>query len=345
MAGETRCFRYFTGSRIYSSSCKGFSRVHLGICGGRIQASKHSAILQTFEVVTFFSHCCSKATVETSGHGTGSRVFAFHSDIKYPSTLFAAGGGQAFDSVLLHQCGRAKFLDSMRLQASTTDNERGGALSRQSKFLVECTPSLQSIGDSEKYRSHGVKDMCCIKGCQERRQFHLHDVYTTAKCCDWVFGVVWTPEQFLQQACLVKHPFDSFSGLPAVVSKACDDVASMRFEVLINFRCSKLGAWLKWAAELKREETKLKAEMSESRRGILESKRLLLMKRVIVSEGYDDVGLADDLISGFSLVGDVPKSHVLPQKMTPSTLSTSDLKSNASRANKALRFMTGSHPS
>ena len=131
--------------------------------------------------------------------------------------------------------------------------------------------------------------------------------------------------------------------MPAVVSKACDDAASVRFEDLINFRCSKLGAWLKWAAELKQEETiKLKAEMSESRRRILESKRLLLMKRVIVSEGYDDVGLADDLISGFSLVGDVPKSHVLPQKMTPSTLSTSDLKSNASRANKALRFMTRS---
>ena len=46
-----------------------------------------------------------------------------------------------------------------------------GGVSRQSKVLVECTPSLQSSGVSEKYRSHGVKDMCCIKGCQER---HLH---------------------------------------------------------------------------------------------------------------------------------------------------------------------------
>ena len=155
-------------------------------------------------------------------------------------------------------------------------------------------------------------------------------------------NVVWTPEQFLQQACLVKHPFDSFSGLPSVVSRACDDVASMRFEDLINFRCSKLGSWPKLATELKAEEKKLKSEMSDSRRRILESKRLLLMKHVIVSEGYDDIGLADDLISGFSFVGDAPRSHVLPQKMTPSTLSTSDLQSNASKANKALRFMTRS---
>ena len=195
-----------------------------------------------------------------------------------------------------------------------------GGVSRQSKFLVECTPSLQSISDSEKQRSHGSNDLFCTKGCSERQQFHLHDSVTLEKCSDWVFGVVWTPEQFLQQACLVKHPFDSFSGLPSVVSRACDDVASMRFEDLINFRCSKLGAWLKLATELKSDEKKLKSEMSDSRRRILDSKRLLLMKHVIVSEGYDDVGQADDLIAGFSLVGDAPRSHVLPQKMTPSTL-------------------------
>ena len=219
-----------------------------------------------------------------------------------------------------------------------------GGVSRQSKFMVERTPSpsLQSIGDSEMHMNQEPIDLCCIKSCSERQQFHLHDVDTMDKCMDLVFGVVWSPEQFLRQACLVKHPFDSFSGLPKVVSQACDDVAGMRYEDLINHRCSKLGAWLKLAAELKGEETKLKSGMSDSRRKILESKRLLLMKHVIVSEGYEDVGLADDLISGFSLVGDAPKSHVLPQKMTPSTLSTADLQSNASKANKALRYMTRS---
>ena len=52
----------------------------------------------------------------------------------------------------------------------------------------------------------------------------------------------------------------------------------------------------------------MKSHMSDSRRHILESKRLLLVKHVIVSESYDDVGLVDDLVSGFSLVGDVPIS-------------------------------------
>ena len=217
-----------------------------------------------------------------------------------------------------------------------------GGVSRQSKILVECTPSLQSISDSDGVRVHGVNDLVCTRGCSEKLQFHVHDVFTEERCSDWVFGVVWTPEQFLQQACLVKHPFDSFSGLPDVVGKACDDVAAMKFEDLINFRCSKLGSWLKLAKELKSEEAALKSGMVDSRRRILESKRLLLMKQVIISEGYDDASLADDLIAGFSLVGDVPKSNVLPQKMSPSTLSTSELQSNAARANKALRYMTRS---
>eukprot|EP00434_Breviolum_minutum_P014069 symbB.v1.2.012406.t1/scaffold831.1/size159220/2 len=217
-----------------------------------------------------------------------------------------------------------------------------GGVSRQSKFLVECTPNLQSIGDSSNSNVQTSHELCCTKGCKERQQFHLHVLETMEKCHDWVLGVVWTPEQFLHQACQVDHPFVSFSGLPSIVARACDDVASMKFEDIVNFRCSKLGSWLKLANQLKQDEEKLKSTMSDSRRRILDPKRLLLMKHIITSEGYDDVGLADDLISGFSLVGEVPRSHVLPQKMTPSTLRTADLKSNASKANQALRYMTRS---
>ena len=52
------------------------------------------------------------------------------------------------------------------------------------------------------------------------------------------------------------HPFDSFSGLPSIVARACDDVASMKFEDIVNFRCSKLGSWLKLANQLKQDEEK-----------------------------------------------------------------------------------------
>ena len=218
-----------------------------------------------------------------------------------------------------------------------------GGVSRLSKISIECTPSLQNIVDSGACQEPAsFSGFQCTNACVEKTKLVVANQYTDDKCYDWVFGVRWTPEQFLQQACNVKHPFDSFSGLPEVVKTACEYVADMRTVDLVNFRCSKLGSWLQLAGKLKSEEEKLKAGMAATRRRILDSKRLLLMKHIIEQEGYEDTSLADDLMTGFSLVGDVPKSNVLPQKMTPASMSTQDLQSNSQRANKALRFMTRS---
>ena len=45
---------------------------------------------------------------------------------------------------------------------------------------------------------------------------------------------------------------------------------------------------------------------------------------------------------GFSLVGEVPRSNVLPEKLLPATMTTTDLTQNAKKANLALRYMTRS---
>ena len=107
-------------------------------------------------------------------------------------------------------------------------------------------------------------------------------------------------------------------------------------------RCQKLGKWLQKARELASEEKKLKDKMPESRRRILDSKRIALMRYIIESEGYDDKFLADDVENGFSLVGDAPKSTVLPKKLVPATISQQDLGAHSMRANKALKYMTRS---
>jgi hypothetical protein len=111
---------------------------------------------------------------------------------------------------------------------------------------------------------------------------------------------------------------------------------------VINNRCSKLGEWLRLSKSFQLEEEALKASMPDCRRRILESKKLRLMRHIIESEGYDDRALADDLASGFSLVGEVPQSHVLPKKLLPATLSRQDLENNSKRSNDALRYMTRS---
>ena len=82
----------------------------------------------------------------------------------------------------------------------------------------------------------------------------------------------------------------------------------------------------------------MKSGMPADRRKILESKRLCLMKHIIQEEQYEDRDLALDLERGFSLVGEVPRSNVLPEKLIPATMTTKDLKQNAKKANLALIY-------
>jgi len=69
---------------------------------------------------------------------------------------------------------------------------------------------------------------------------------------------------------------------------------------------------------------------------------VLETRHVIKTEGYEDSSLADDIESGFDLVGDAPKSSVLPAKVVPASISKHDLGRHAEKANVALRYMTRS---
>ena len=84
---------------------------------------------------------------------------------------------------------------------------------------------------------------------------HITSLAFLGECVDWVFGVRWTPEQFIQQAVLAGHPFSSFSGLQPEVKEACEYIASRPKAEVVNNRCSKLGEWLRLAKSLKAEET------------------------------------------------------------------------------------------
>ena len=228
--------------------------------------------------------------------------------------------------------------------------EKKGGDGRLPKISMERTPSLHTLSDvqlqNRDTRSMEVHDML---GCHKHgkdacdaRKVVLETTKVETDCIDWVFGVRWTPEFFIKEAVAVGHPFSTFSGLPNEVRWACECIASMSPVDVINNRCSKLGEWLRLSKSFQLEEEALKASMPDCRRRILESKKLRLMRHIIESEGYDDRALADDLASGFSLVGEVPQSHVLPKKLLPATLSRQDLENNSKRSNDALRYMTRS---
>ena len=87
----------------------------------------------------------------------------------------------------------------------------------------------------------------------------------------------------------------------------------------MNMRCQKLGEWMRLIQQFSGDEAELKSKMPPGRRRILESKGLAFMRHVIKTEGYEDSSLADDIESGFDLVGDAPKSSVLPAKVVPAS--------------------------
>ena len=146
----------------------------------------------------------------------------------------------------------------------------------------------------------------------------------------------------MRQSLSARHPFANFSGLLDDVRLACDRLAAMSAVDIINMRRSKLGSWLRMVKELGKAEEEVKSQMPPERRRILEKEHICLMGRVIEEEGYEDTTLARDLSSGFALVGDTPKSHVLPPKMQPATLSTCELERVSDKSNKVLRHMTRS---
>ena len=146
----------------------------------------------------------------------------------------------------------------------------------------------------------------------------------------------------MSQAVAVGHPFMVFSGLPTEVKEACIQVAESEEFVVINNRCSKLGEWRRLSKALQQEEMAVKSGMPFDRRKILESKRLCLMRHIIQEEQYEDRDLALDLEKWFSLVGEVPRSNVIPEKQLPAPITTRDLTQNAKKANLALRYMTRS---
>ena len=250
----------------------------------------------------------------------------------------------------LRQCTRIAWLTQSctvpcQSKLLRTTSKKGGEC-RRFKLSIERTHALQSLADANQIPVSGCEPR--LRECDKQEgkcapiSFDLESDEIVGDCCDWVFGIRWGPEEFLTQAVSVGHPFTVFSGLPAEVRDACRRVAECDEVDTINNRCSKLGEWLRLSRSFQKEEEVIKAAMPMDRRRILESKRLCLMRHIINEEKYDDAELASDLENGFSLVGDVPRSHVLPEKLLPATMSTVDLSRNAKKANVALRYMTRS---
>ena len=149
------------------------------------------------------------------------------------------------------------------------------------------------------------------------------------------FGVRWSPEEFVSEACKTEHPSSLASLLPPELAAAVQQNFAMNEHALGQHRTETIRKWIARANELVAEEERLKSEMSANRRGILGSKRLLLFKSLLEDAGHEDNELYEDLAKGFDLVGRLPESGVFKKKFRPATLLEDDLREGAARARAA----------
>ena len=152
-----------------------------------------------------------------------------------------------------------------------------------------------------------------------------------------IFGIRWSEASFVQQAVSAGHPFNIFNGLADEVKEAIGKISSSHPAQIVLERKRKLAYWVNVAKDLEKLDTMNKMKASPERQNILKPKRIELLRRMITECGYADVGLPDDILRGFSLVGKVPQSKVLPKKFSPAVLPLSDLRGGARKAQQALR--------
>ena len=149
-------------------------------------------------------------------------------------------------------------------------------------------------------------------------------------------GHFHSPKQFVSMAKSAQHPMDSVEHLEEAT------LFSMRYNLqkpqeLIKLERKKNLLQAKiLAKQLEEKERELHLNLSGSMQKVLDGKRLLLWKQLLIKYDYDDLAVCEFMFKGVPLVGshDTPKCY--PELLKPATLTEEDLQSSAVWRRKAI---------
>jgi hypothetical protein len=142
-----------------------------------------------------------------------------------------------------------------------------------------------------------------------------------------IFGVYFSPQEFLDRALKVRHPFLAQPPLPDVILCAVFRVCTRSPEATIRSRASEMKRWLSLAKELEPQDEQLMATLHPSVRAVLKGKRLSLLHKLIVESGYSDKELVSDICKGCDVVGMTKPSGAFEKRVKPPRMSEKDLES------------------
>jgi hypothetical protein len=158
---------------------------------------------------------------------------------------------------------------------------------------------------------------------------HIHERGCPDALKTAVYGVFRTPQEFLNEALGLRHPFN----LP--VSGDGDNIETIA-KVLqlgklgtMKFRLQQVQKYRALASELEGEEKLLHDNMHPDLQSVMRQKRILLFKRMMEDAGVVDAQLCEELTNGFRLVGQLESSGQFRPRLKPAELSVEELRRSA----------------
>ena len=145
--------------------------------------------------------------------------------------------------------------------------------------------------------------LLCLKHSQQVKRRARHRVFNGSHR--------FKPVQLLQEAKSARHPRTLRAALPNVLVEAVQDAAKLQPAELARLRCRWFQKWTPHAVELQSQERQLKSFMPDHLQRILQPKRLVLWKEILMEASYPDMGVVEEVTQGTNLVGPVKPCGVL----------------------------------
>ena len=148
-------------------------------------------------------------------------------------------------------------------------------------------------------------------------------------------GIPRSPTEFIAAAVALGHPRFLLARVHGDSETAVDHLLGNGAELSLR-RASFLKTWLQRAKELHGQEEQLHSHLPKHLRRVLDGKRLLLWKEMLISLGYRDAKVIDEVIAGFPMTGWTEESGVFVPDVRPPDLTVEQLRGIALGLNHAV---------
>ena len=157
-----------------------------------------------------------------------------------------------------------------------------------------------------------------------------------------VFGLPWSPEDFIRKAAELGHPAKAELSVPQVLERAIKQNLVWNDEQLTKYRADWCRQWPNRAKQVEVQELEDRTKRSVHVQQSTKNKRLILAEEILKSIEYPDLEALDILRKGSTLPGDIARCPVFDDQFRPCLMTLKQLEKGAAKRNQAVLAMTTS---